>query len=303
MAEPTIVKPVVVVEAGSIQITEAFGRVASHDDACSLASAVVTEKSEARFQTPLFEEYVICTEGAIDLVFGAKDAEATLRVDAGQGVFLPKGLRVKWTWPEGGAKYKALCIPAFSPELTRTEVTETDLPPADLDASLQPQVFAPVDVVDAPNITISECFGNVASSNMWRESTSHCIWQAGICSLATAVVREAAEEAYQAPGFDEYVLCTAGSIKFVHAGGSCLISEGEAVFLPKNLRVKWIWPEAAKYTVVCLPGFTPELSGREEEDSATVAKDSTSMKRLEELHLKAGMSKDSTQPESTLIGA
>ena len=41
----------------------------------------------------------------------------------------------------------------------------------------------------------------------------------------------------------------------------------------KNLQVKWIWPEATKYTVLCLPAFSPELSGREAEEGATVAKE------------------------------
>ena len=39
------------------------------------------------------------------------------------------------------------------------------------------------------------------------------------------------------------------------------------------LKVKWIWPESTQYTVLCLPAFTPELSGREVEDGTTVAKD------------------------------
>merc|ERR1711957_348252 len=252
-----------------IHITEAFGRVATQDLSCSLAYAVVSEKSSARFQTPLFEEYVFCTEGAMDLLWGAKGAEQTLHVKAGQGVFLPKGLRVCWTWP-AAAKYTAVCLPAFSPEGTRTEADGAE-PPSDLDASLEPKMCDPVDVVSAPAITITERFGHVSSGT-------------GACSLATAVVRQAAEEAYQAPGFDEYVLCTEGSIDFLYEGGKCLITAGEACFLPKNLRVKRIWPEATKYSVICLPAFTPELSGREAEEKATNAKDSTSMKKLAELH-------------------
>jgi len=277
MAQPTSVKPVVVVETPYLTITECFGRVATKTEACSLATVVVKDKSEARFQTPLFEEYVIVTEGNVDLVHGAKGAEQCLRVQAGEGVFLPKGLRVKWTWPEGGAKYTALCLPAFSPESTRTEADGLE-PPADLDPTLLPQTFPAVNVVEAPNITITERFGHVAS-------------QRGCCSLATAVVKAAAEEAYQAPGFDEYVLCTDGSIEFIFSEGKTTIGAGEAIFLPKELRVKWIWPEPTKYTVVCLPAFSPELSGREEEETATVAKDSASMKKLAELHSAAGDAK------------
>jgi len=274
MAAPIVSRPVVVVEAPNLTITEVFGNVANQQASSSLASVVVTQKSEAVFQSPLFEEYVICTAGNIDIMHGPKGAETTTRVSAGQGVYMPKGLRSKFTWPEGGAKYTALCFPAFSPDITRGEGDGAE-PPADLDESLRPQIFEPVAVVDAPGITITEHFGHVASKT-------------GACSLGTAVVRIAAEEAYQTPGFDEWVFCTEGSIDFVHAGGTTHIGAGEAAVLPKDFRVKWVWPEATKYTVLCSPAFSPELSGREAEESATVAKDSASMQRLEKLHAAAG---------------
>ncbi|CAJ1401025.1 unnamed protein product [Effrenium voratum] len=108
----------------------------------------------------------------------------------------------------------------------------------------------------------------------------------GAFSLASARVREASEEAYQAPLFDEFVICNEGSIEFLHGEERLRLQEGEAVFLPKSLRVKWIWPQATRYTVLCLPAFSPELSGREAEEGATVAKDSKSMERLEALHAK-----------------
>ena len=59
---------------------------------------------------------------------------------------------------------------------------------------------------------------------------------------------------------------------------------GQGIFLPREVRVKWVWLEATTYFVLCLPAFSPDLSGREAEEGATVAKDSASMKRLEALH-------------------
>ena len=92
-------------------------------------------------------------------------------------------------------------------------------------------------------------------------------------------------QAWQAPGFDEFVVCTKGAIEFLYEGGrSKSIVAGQGIFLPKHLRVKWVWPEATEYTVLCLPAFTPELCGREAEESATNAKDSASMQRLQEMH-------------------
>merc|ERR1712072_1486742 len=100
-----------------------------------------------------------------------------------------------------------------------------------------------------------------------------------------ADVREAAEEAWKTPLFDEYVICNSGLIDFVYGEGNKVqLSAGECLFLPKNLRVKWVWLEPSKYTVLCLPAFSPLLCGREAEDGSTVAKDSASMQKLEELH-------------------
>lgn len=297
--QPVVTKPVDVVDAPGITITEYFGRVASKDATASFARAKVKAADEANFQAPKFSEYVICTSGCIELEHS--DSTRT-RVQAGQGVFLPKGLRVKWTWPEA-AEYLAVCVPAFSPELAGAEVDasadasvvdeesrrklaklhqetkaaspETEGSGAALDA--RPIVVKPIDVVAADQITITEHFGHVASND-------------GTASFAMATVKNASEEAFQAPQFDEYVVCVEGSIDFLESGGERThIQAGEAVFLPKGLRVKWIWPEPTKYAVLCLPAFSPELSGREAEEGATVAKDSASMSRLEDLHkVKAG---------------
>lgn len=285
MSAPVVVKPVVVVETSELTISEYFGRVASKQDAASVAKVEVRAATEARFQTPSFQEHVICTEGCIELVYGE---DQRCRLEQGQSAFLPRGLRVKWTWP-GPARYTVVCLPAFSPEMSNSEEAPSDAAKAAADSMLAPIVVQKVDVVDAPGITITEHFGKVASKDP-------------VCSLAMAVVKGATEEAYQelygskssaslqlknrqAPLFDEFVVCDAGSIEFLHGDGERVkIQAGEAIFLPKGLRVKWIWPEATRYTVLCLPAFSPELSGREAEESATVAKDSASMKRLEALH-------------------
>jgi len=302
MAPLAVVKPVDVVDAPGITITECFGHVASKDGTCSLGMAVVKGASEEAWQAPGFDEYVICNQGTIEFLHGDAGAES-VRISAGEGVFLPKGLRVKWKWLEA-CKYTVLCLPAFSPELSGREDEEgatvakssesmqklaelhaASGKTADADATCQdvakhaadakPTVFKPVNVVEAPGITITEYFGHVASND-------------GTCSLGTAVVKGASEEAWQAPKFDEYVICNEGTIEFLHGEGeSTRICSGQGIFLPKDLRVKWKWLEACKYTVLCLPAFAPELSGREEEESATVAKSSESMRNLEELHKKS----------------
>eukprot|EP00435_Cladocopium_sp_Y103_P040137 s41_g10.t2 len=190
------------------------------------------------------KEHIVCTAGSMDVTYEGGSSH----IDAGEAVLLPGHLVVDCN-----------CEGSFAIVATATDAEE------------KATVVKKVDVVDAPGITISEHFGKVASND-------------GAMSLARAVVKGASEEAFQAPLFDEFVVCDEGSIEFLYGESRLTISPGEGVFLPKSLRVKWIWPTATQYTVLCLPAFSPELSGREADVGATVAKDSASMARLEALH-------------------
>ena len=266
---PLVTTPCKVVDSANLTISEYFGHVASKDGTCSFAVAEVRAAEIAAFQTPAFSEYVICNEGIIELEHS--DGEI-IRVEPGQGAFLPSKLRLRWRFP-GPCNYTVVCMPAFSPELTAHE--ESVAAAAD-SSGLRATLVSPVNVVEAPGITITEHFGHVSSRD-------------GTASLGVATVKEASEEAWQCPQFDEFVICAKGSIDFVYAAEDgaqtkVRVDAGQGIFLPKGLRVKWVWLEACRYSVLCLPAFSPNLCGREAEEGATVAKDSASMQRLEQMH-------------------
>jgi len=312
-ATPTVAGPVPVVTAAptkvvdtpGLTISEFFGNVATKSGTASLALAKVSRavaEWEVGWQVPRFAEYVIVNSGSLTLHTVHKDGAQVTKthVAAGQGVYLPAGLRVKWSWPEA-CSYTVVCVPAFSTfaagnesadernalvdQTAREQLGQMHLAAgmagprylpntvlSELPRGTTPLVVAPVPVVEAPGITILEHFGNVASSD-------------AVASLGRAVVKGPSQEAWQAPQFDEYVVCEKGSIEFLYGDGcKTKIVAGQGVFLPKNLRVKWVWPEATEYAVLCLPAFTPALCGREAEENATNAKDSASMARLEQLH-------------------
>jgi hypothetical protein len=99
------------------------------------------------------------------------------------------------------------------------------------------------------------------------------------------VISEPSEEAWQTPAFDEYVLVLEGTVQLKHSDGSIVtVNAGEGAFLPKGLRVKWVWPGPARYIPICLPAFTPENCGREEEAGNHMAKSSAAMDKLRALH-------------------
>uniref|UniRef100_A0A7S1U6G1 (S)-ureidoglycine aminohydrolase cupin domain-containing protein n=1 Tax=Phaeomonas parva TaxID=124430 RepID=A0A7S1U6G1_9STRA len=133
------------------------------------------------------------------------------------------------------------------------------------------EVTTPVDVVVAPNLKITEYFGNVASKD---PRLSACICEVtGPC-----------EEAYQTPGFDEYVLVLEGGVTIRVNDKDQFVEAGSGLFLAKGTRVKWSWDRPCKYVPICLPAFSPANCGREEETGDHIAKPEESMQALRALH-------------------
>ena len=136
------------------------------------------------------------------------------------------------------------------------------------------RTFTPVDVVDAPDLTISEYVGRVASKD-------------GTCSACVATVRKATKELPQCPAFDEYVLVLEGEVHIMHGSDlqECtVVKAGQGLVLPKHTRVQWVWPGPCKYVPICLPAFSPANCGREETFGGPAAKTEESMDRLRKLH-------------------
>ncbi len=113
IAEPTRIP----VPGGKI-IEEYVGRVNSADDALSLAQMVAPAGWTEPFQTPDFDEYTLVLEGVV-LV---ETAAETLRVSAGQAVVTRAGERIRYATPaDSGARYVAVCRPAFAPDLAHRD--------------------------------------------------------------------------------------------------------------------------------------------------------------------------------------
>jgi len=115
-AEPIVYDPVTVLDTPGITIREFIGNVASKTSSCSFALATVHRADTAAFQVPRFAEYVIVNSGTLELLTVAADGAGIVKttVPAGEGVYLPAGLRVKWQWP-APCTYTVVCVPAFSP--------------------------------------------------------------------------------------------------------------------------------------------------------------------------------------------
>lgn len=123
-------------------------------------------------------------------------------------------------------------------------------------------------VVETDAVKVLEYVGRVASE---ESRLSACV----------VTRKEASEEPYQCPMFDEYILVLQGCMEMVHEDETVTVVEaGCGAMLPANTRVKWRWPGKCTYVPICVPAFSPDLCKRED-DSEAVAKE------REQLHYKS----------------
>jgi ethanolamine utilization protein EutQ (cupin superfamily) len=92
-------------------IDEFVGRVNTKDSRLSIALMHSPAGWEEPGQRPEFDEFTVVIEGSIDVEFEG----GRLSVGAGQGVHTRAGEWVQYKTPNG-AKYLAVCLPAFSPD-------------------------------------------------------------------------------------------------------------------------------------------------------------------------------------------
>ena len=113
---PTLIEsPSVIESAGNKpkRIEEYVGRVNTGDEAVSVARMVSPGGWVEPGQRPVFEEITVVLEGCLHV----EHEGGALDVRAGQAVVTHPGEWVRYSTPEeGGAKYVAICLPAFSME-------------------------------------------------------------------------------------------------------------------------------------------------------------------------------------------
>jgi mannose-6-phosphate isomerase-like protein (cupin superfamily) len=74
-------------------------------------------------------------------------------------------------------------------------------------------------------------------------------------------------EPFQTPEFDEWTLVLAGEVRVEHDGGVLDVAAGQTVLVKAGERVRYSspGPDGADYVAVCLPAFSPDTVGREDE--------------------------------------
>lgn len=112
---PTLItQPSTIESAGNKpkRIEEYIGRVNSKTSGASVARMVSPEGWVEPGQTPEFDEFTVVLKGEIQV----ESKTGTTIVKAGQAVIAHAGEWVRYSTPNEGAEYIAVCLPAFSME-------------------------------------------------------------------------------------------------------------------------------------------------------------------------------------------
>lgn len=108
------------------EIREFVGRISTGNTDISIGLLSFPEGWLEPPQRPEFDEYSVVFEGTL---YVDTESAGTIRVEAGQGILTPKGERIQYRTPKpGGAKYIAVCLPAFAPELAHREAEGVFMP-------------------------------------------------------------------------------------------------------------------------------------------------------------------------------
>ena len=111
-----IAAPTLIPVPGGKTIEEFVGRASSKDEAVSIAHMVAPAGWDEPYQRPQFDEFTVVLEG--ELLVDHDDL--TSAVPAGQAIITRAGERIRYR-TENGARYVAVCLPAFGIDLAGRE--------------------------------------------------------------------------------------------------------------------------------------------------------------------------------------
>jgi hypothetical protein len=111
-----IAQPAIIQTVGT-PVEEIIGRLNTKTAEISIARMHSRKGWSQPGQVREFNEYILVFKGALQV----KTQRRELVVRAGQAVIVNAGEWVSYSTPEaGGARYLAMCVPAYSPELVRS---------------------------------------------------------------------------------------------------------------------------------------------------------------------------------------
>ena len=98
-------------------IKEYIGRVNTNTDVISIARMNSPSGWKEPGQTPQFDEYTLVLKGELKV----ESKKGVLFLKEGEAVVVNSGEWVRYSTPDKGAEYIAVCLPAFGPEIVNRD--------------------------------------------------------------------------------------------------------------------------------------------------------------------------------------
>ena len=98
-------------------IKEYIGRVNTDTDVISIAKMNSPSGWKEPGQTPQFDEYTLVLKGELKV----ESKKRVLFLKEGEAVIVNSGEWVRYSTPDKGAEYIAVCLPAFGPEIVNRD--------------------------------------------------------------------------------------------------------------------------------------------------------------------------------------
>jgi uncharacterized protein (DUF952 family)/mannose-6-phosphate isomerase-like protein (cupin superfamily) len=106
--------------AGVLSIDEYVGNVGSQQDDLSIALVKIIQPNSEPWLTLDYDEWMVVLKGYLEIHYEEQvencSTKQVLTVKEGETVFIPKGERFQPVFPQAGAEYLPVCIPAFRPD-------------------------------------------------------------------------------------------------------------------------------------------------------------------------------------------
>ncbi|MDR0610980.1 MAG: cupin domain-containing protein [Planctomycetaceae bacterium] len=254
------------------EIKEFIGRISTGTELLSIGLLTFPEGWSEPPQCPEFDEYTVVLEGNL---YVDTESAGTLVVHAGCGILTPRGERIQYRTPEpNGAKYVAVCFPAFTPEQTHRCQTGIELPKTD-----QPQWNPQSRIVMCCRPTYLQGTGHVLKQV--EEYFGYLNNNSQTVSIVRVRSRQGCEEKFLNIDYDNYYIVLNGELHFyvepqhvehcqVEQSGEWMKAVvGQAVIVRRGENVHCVTPTpaGAEYIMVSHPPYDRDYNNFCSEDN------------------------------------
>jgi ethanolamine utilization protein EutQ (cupin superfamily) len=230
------------------EIQEFIGRISTKTELLSIELRNYLEGWSKPPQCPEFDEYTVVLEG--DLYVDTESA-GTLIVHVGCGILTPRGERVQYRTPKpNGAKCVAVCVPAFTPEQTHQEQSETELP-----KTTQPQWTSQSRIVLCCRPTYLQGTRHILKQT--EEYFGYLNNNSQTVSIFRFRSEQGCEENFQNIGHDNYYIVLKGELHFyIEQSGELMnVVAGQAFVVRRGESIRCVTPisAGAEYMMISHP--------------------------------------------------